>query len=57
MILDIDKHNLYLFSVYSVHFRDINFTLCFCLFDLILYILVNNFFSYVGMGHPGLNQY
>ena len=27
------------------------------LFDLILYIPVNNFFSYVKMGLPGLNQY
>ena len=29
---------------------------CSCLFDLILYIPVNNF-SYVGTGLPGLNQY
>ena len=28
-----------------------------CLFDLILYVPVNNFFSYVGTGLPGLNQY
>ena len=29
----------------------------FFLFDLILYIPVNNFFSYVGTSLPGLNQY
>ena len=28
----------------------------FCLFDLILYVPVNNF-SVVGMGLPGMNQY
>ena len=31
----------------------------FCLFVLILYmsyILVNNFLSHIGMGHPGFNQ-
>ena len=28
----------------------------FCLFDLILYVTVNNFFSYVRMGLLGLNQ-
>ena len=28
-----------------------------CLFDLILYILINNIFSYVGTGLPGLNKY
>ena len=27
----------------------------FCLFDLIFYVSVNSFFSYVGMGFPGLN--
>ena len=27
------------------------------LFDFILYVPVNNFFSYVKMGLPGLNQY
>ena len=27
------------------------------LFDLILYVPVNNFFSYVGTGLPGLKQY
>ena len=28
-----------------------------CLFNLILYVPVNNFFSFVGRGLPGLNQY
>ena len=28
-----------------------------CLFGLILYVPINNFFSYVGTGVPGLNQY
>ena len=30
---------------------------CFCLLSLILYFLVNSFFSYAGMGLPGFNQY
>ena len=33
---------------------EIAVSLLLCLFDLILYVPVNNFFSYVGMGLPGL---
>ena len=29
----------------------------FCLINLILYVSVNSFVSYVGMGFPGLNLY
>ena len=47
----------YFVSILSIKIDWQCFEMIMFVFDLILYVPVNIFFSYVGMGLPGLNQY